>query len=815
MQSPQKTKTFLKQKRNRLYEEITREFTESGLNLSEIKIEDFALSRKKETIKFQNILQSKTTSKTGHQLLPKHMRRRQMSHNPFRIPRRNRLSNLTVNIKSKCKKHKRKQNNLIQSILRRAHKQHWLENHLWLAKRFIMQKYLNTYTIPLKRRDKGLRACYKYWMYHSCIHDMSYNEYFIIQSEHYKGNEIMKDIYTQYTMSYQDIEMKCMKVYEIDLYNKCKGELIGPVMWFWFENKVVIMNNAIISKDIYELLQYEADTNKKFSVVNHTHGLNCFVMFGKESLCKIYSILKSCENENEKQRMLEQNVNEFAEYVDTVVEKGEVMLFKVNIPKSEFKMNELVFRTCLKKEMALDNKVNDNDVNMDDEKYVNEFLNMIIVSKSHALIASNNDNDDDFKSIAHEYTERTLFMHRKKVDLKKLNENIKESIQASKVKTQPLELQPKKTNPEHKTKSISIPQDNKQLPKHTLSNPNKQTIIALFKCSLPTNENVYYLLFTRGFSSDLFRRFVYINTKPLGLIELHRFYSQHNHPIFPNDYPSTNAYNKLILEQAKQNISSYLKTPQSHRVNYLSIKNPSPFYPSWNSLTNTNVPSIHISLSNVSLIPSSQALSNSSYMNKLFTLIPNPKLNQNQTTYIIRIHFHTLNKSVPDINDMIYLPTDNDIQEYLTYIHNKQLIHNNLFTNKPSPISDINLINTTTKHFHLTEPHTPNAKGNDINIEILSVLEYYNSNMSKTLTNKHVNADLTFNISSKPSHELIGFVTSGLYDYSTCLGKGIACIAVNKFRELITLKKNFKLNYIPALLRKKNSLIYYLISIQT
>jgi hypothetical protein len=116
-------------------------------------------------------------------------------------------------------------------------------------------------------------------------------------------------------------------------------------------------------------------------------------MFGKESLCKIYSILKSCENENEKQRMLEYNGNEFAEYVDTVVEKGEVMLFKVNIPKSEFKMNELVFRTCLKKEMAVHNKVNDNDVDMDNEKYVNEFLNTIIVSKSHALIASNNDND--------------------------------------------------------------------------------------------------------------------------------------------------------------------------------------------------------------------------------------------------------------------------------------------------------------------------------------------------------------------------------------------------------------------------------------
>ena len=91
---------------------------------------------------------------------------------------------------------------------------------------------------------------------------------------------------------------------------------------------------------------------------------------------------------------------------------------------------------------------------------------MIISSKSQALLGNhdgNNNESDDFNSIAHEYTERTLFMHRKKVDLKQLNENIKESIQVSKVKTQPLELQPKKTNPEYKAKSIFENQTSKNI----------------------------------------------------------------------------------------------------------------------------------------------------------------------------------------------------------------------------------------------------------------------------------------------------------------------------------------------------------------
>ena len=51
-----KSKTYLKQKRNRQYEEMAKEFSESGLNLSEIKIEDFAESRKKEIINFLLIL---------------------------------------------------------------------------------------------------------------------------------------------------------------------------------------------------------------------------------------------------------------------------------------------------------------------------------------------------------------------------------------------------------------------------------------------------------------------------------------------------------------------------------------------------------------------------------------------------------------------------------------------------------------------------------------------------------------------------------------------------------------------------------------
>ena len=227
-----KTKQLLKQKRHRQYEEITEEMNSVGLNLSEIKIQDFVESRKKELSKFQDILKHKFSTKHGHQLLPHHMRRRQMSHNPFRIPRLYRVSNLTVNVKSKCRKHKRKMLNLKQSLIRRARKQNWLEGHLWLAKRFFMKKYLDTYTVPYKRRDKGYRACYKYWEHYSVIHDMSYYDYFVINVLNNKEKQFLEILLKKYSVGNEINDFReQMILYNITLYDT-EGKIIGPIEFF-------------------------------------------------------------------------------------------------------------------------------------------------------------------------------------------------------------------------------------------------------------------------------------------------------------------------------------------------------------------------------------------------------------------------------------------------------------------------------------------------------------------------------------------------------------------------------------------------------
>ena len=117
------------------------------------------------------------------------------------------------------------------------------------------------------------------------------------------------------------------------------------------------------------------------------------------------------------------------------------------------------------------------------------------------------------------------------------------------------------------------------------------------------------------------------------------------------------------------------------------------------------------------------------------------------------------------------------------------------------------------KKFYIEEEIHKNNKKNknkDFNVELLTILDYYNSHYSKKIENHIINTDLTININSNTSRKIIGFVTTGLYDYSMNKGKGIGYIQLNQYE---TMKKKFSLFFIPLLLRSKNSKNYYLIQI--
>ena len=150
-----------------------------------INIHKFVESRAFELKHFNNILQNKFTSKLEHQLLPKHMRRRAMAHNYYRIPLRIRFKSLLelqaseaeILGRSRCRKHRRKLKYLLNKYLNKQRTHKWLETHIWHAKRFRM-KELWGYKVPYRNSSKAERTVYKLSQRESaCVIDQSYYQY--------------------------------------------------------------------------------------------------------------------------------------------------------------------------------------------------------------------------------------------------------------------------------------------------------------------------------------------------------------------------------------------------------------------------------------------------------------------------------------------------------------------------------------------------------------------------------------------------------------------------------------------------------------
>ncbi|XP_067094443.1 ribonucleases P/MRP protein subunit POP1 [Osmerus mordax] len=121
-------------------------------------------------------------------VLPKHMRRRAMSHNTKRLPCRlrevaNRMLEKSQKLgqkekkpqsKTKSRKARRRHGNLLLDFNRRQRKNVWLETHIWHAKRFHMAKRWG-YCLGERPTYKCYRACYRAMSSHCLLQDLSYH----------------------------------------------------------------------------------------------------------------------------------------------------------------------------------------------------------------------------------------------------------------------------------------------------------------------------------------------------------------------------------------------------------------------------------------------------------------------------------------------------------------------------------------------------------------------------------------------------------------------------------------------------------------
>lgn len=89
-----------------------------------------------------NAIDNPQQTKLVFQTLPRHMRRRAMSHCPKRLPRKYRHAHMSqmrksgvpAKTKRPSRKYRRKPNNLLKECIRRQRQHTWMETHIWHAK---------------------------------------------------------------------------------------------------------------------------------------------------------------------------------------------------------------------------------------------------------------------------------------------------------------------------------------------------------------------------------------------------------------------------------------------------------------------------------------------------------------------------------------------------------------------------------------------------------------------------------------------------------------------------------------------------------
>lgn len=146
-----------------------------------VAIHKLLQSRAKEINNLEEFISQKSGTKLIFQRLPKHMRRRTMSHNVKRLPRKVQSAHLSQMQKSgippkpkrSSRKFRRRPSNLHEEYIRRQQHSTWLETHIWHAKRFHMVDRWG-YKLPDRPSDKAFRACYRAVAKHCLLRDISY-----------------------------------------------------------------------------------------------------------------------------------------------------------------------------------------------------------------------------------------------------------------------------------------------------------------------------------------------------------------------------------------------------------------------------------------------------------------------------------------------------------------------------------------------------------------------------------------------------------------------------------------------------------------
>jgi len=276
----------------------------------------------------------------------------------------------------------------------------WLETHLWHAKRFKMKKLFG-FSIPYRRMDKSFKACYRFSKYDSCVHDTSYFQYLYIECD----DVVEKFIYIikRISIAFSANNITIFSSHKVDVYDK--GILIGPVRFILLKNFILIMYHPLMKNELNGLFE-ELDITFK----NISKGINNFSIIGERSGSRIYKILQSLNFDGNQYFRNEEDFERLIHYMND----KELLLFKIDWPNVNFKMNEFILNNFLIKTLS-------DDIKMINSCSISELNNSTFDDLKIKSYFENINTEEEHIEIP---TESIIFTHRKKDNINNLHEKI-------------------------------------------------------------------------------------------------------------------------------------------------------------------------------------------------------------------------------------------------------------------------------------------------------------------------------------------------------------------------------------------------------
>ncbi|GFO09978.1 ribonucleases p/mrp protein subunit pop1-like [Plakobranchus ocellatus] len=213
-----------------------------AVTITGINVASFAEHRSIEIQAMTELVNDTGGNHTAFQKLPRHMRRRAMSHNIKRIPKRLHtvakleLSKTKAPGKRPSRRHRRRPSNLLSEYERRKRRVGWLETHIWHAKRFKMIEKWG-YRLALHPNDKSVRACYRAVKRHCLLQDVSFESYIELKGHredildglrHFTNSDTGPTFAAK--MNSDGTRQGCLVLYNFDSYPRLA---IGPVTYIW------------------------------------------------------------------------------------------------------------------------------------------------------------------------------------------------------------------------------------------------------------------------------------------------------------------------------------------------------------------------------------------------------------------------------------------------------------------------------------------------------------------------------------------------------------------------------------------------------